>query len=164
MAPLARGAVATLLLVLLTSGSAHAQLPDRPWGTVGLGSGAYSLDGAPSRRGGFVYGGLRHSVTETFLLGAEASVLFRGENSTHTVFSGMADLYPSTAGGFFLKAGLGLALLNRPRYGTEGYAALVWGLGYDIRMYEKVSLTPFLDGGLQPVNTWWQFGLAASFH
>ena len=152
------------LIVLLTASTAQAQSPKRPWVAMGLGSGSYSFDGAGGDRGGLGYVGLRLSVTETFLLGVEASLLLWGESSTHAVFSGMAYLFPSATGGLFLKGGFGLARLDRPTFGSQTAAAYVGGLGYDIRVSDKASLTPFLDGGLQALNTWWQFGLAVSFH
>ena len=53
---------------------------------------------------------------------------------------------------------------SSPTFGNFTSVAVVAGLGYDIRVSDKASLTPFLDGGLQALNTWWQFGLAVSFH
>ena len=153
------------LLVLLMAGTAQAQSSGRPWMSVGLGSGTYNFDGGGGQRGGLGYVGLRLPLTENFSLGVEASVLWGPTTfTTHAVFSGMAYFYPSATGGFFLKAGFGFARLDRPTYGGETLSALVGGLGYDIRVSDKVSLTPFLDGGLQALNTWWQFGLAVSVH
>ncbi len=86
---------------------------------------------------------------------------------THTVFSALAYVYPSATKGFFLKAGPGWARLDRPGY--RGYlnryaAALVGGLGYDIRVGERASLTTFVDGGLQGSNAWLYLGLALSLN
>ena len=151
------------LLVLLTTGAAQAQSPQRPWVIVGLGSGSYRFDGGTPQRGGLGSVGLRLHVAQTFQIGIEVSLLLLGEGSTHAVLSGMLYLYPSGTGHLFFKVGLGSARLDRPNYGSSTAEALVGGLGYDIRVSDKASLTPFLDGGLQALNPWWQFGLAVSF-
>ncbi len=161
---LSRTVVAVVGLLVLTVGVAHGQSSDRPWLAVGLGVGSYRFDGGGPARGGLGHVGLRLPITQTFSFGLEANLLW-GPNSftTHTVFGGIAYLYPSSTAGLFLKAGFGVARLDRPTYGSQSAAALLWGLGYDIRVSDKVSLTPFLDGGLQALNTWWQFGRAVSF-
>ena len=162
------------LVVLVTASAARAQSSNRPWATVGVGIGSYSFDGnpffgavldvlgaSPDRdpvsHGRLGYVGLRLPATETVSLGVEASTWSSG-STTHTVFSGLAYVYPYATKGFFLKLGLGWSRLNRPGYESGYTGALVGGLGYDIRVGERVSLTPFLDGGFQPLDSWLAFG------
>ena len=156
-----------ILVVPVTASAARAQSLDRPWATVGFGIGHHIrlIERDAVSSGPFGYVGLRLPATATFSLGVEASSL-RSGSTTHTVFSALAYVYPSATGGFFLKAGLGWAHLNRHRPGrfSSYTSALVGGLGHDVRVGERASLTSFVDGGLQGSNAWWYLGLALSLN
>jgi hypothetical protein len=102
------------------------------WFNGGLGYGSLGCDDC-SRREGALSGGLA--------LGGTVS---------QKVLLGVIRFYTSGAGGFFLLGGLGVGSIRAEVSGfgsdTEtGYGALV-GLGYDIRVGNNVSLTPFWNG------------------
>jgi hypothetical protein len=71
---------------------------------------------------------------------------------TETVATAVALLrfYPSATGGFFLLGGLGFGAIEVDVSGfgsaSETGAGALLGLGYDIRVGENVSLTPFWNG------------------
>jgi hypothetical protein len=58
--------------------------------------------------------------------------------------------YPSATGGFFLLGGLGVGAIRVDvtdfETETESGAGAVLGLGYDLRIGNNVSLTPFWNG------------------
>ncbi len=62
----------------------------------------------------------------------------------------MIRFYPSATGGFFLLGGLGLGTIHAEIDGfgsdTETGGGALLGLGYDIRVGDNVSLTPFWNG------------------
>jgi hypothetical protein len=124
------------------------------WFNGGLGYGSLGCDDC-SRREGALSGGLAlgGTVSQKVLLGVGSNGWAKSEGGTElTVGTLLAVIrfYTSGTGGFFLLGGLGVGSIRAEVSGfgsdTEtGYGALV-GLGYDIRVGNNVSLTPFWNG------------------
>jgi hypothetical protein len=87
----------------------------------------------------------------------------------------LARFYPSAVGGFFLQGGLGYGTVEVNGEG-EGFsvtvgqsgAGIVLGLGWDLRVGDNISLTPYLNSyavSTEDVNAnVVQGGLAITFH
>lgn len=124
------------------------------WFSAGLGYGSLGCQNCGSREGGasgnLALGG---TLSEKVLLGVSSNGWFKSENgSTLSVNALTAAIrfYPSAPGGFFLMGGLGVGTVSANVTGVgsgseTGFGALL-GLGYDIRMGYKVSLTPYWNG------------------
>jgi hypothetical protein len=124
------------------------------WFSGGLGYGSLGCDGCDDRVGG-LSGGIQlgGSVSQKVLLGGGTAGFTRSEGGvTETVATAVALIrfYPSATGGFFLLGGLGFGAIEVDVSGfgsaSETGAGALLGLGYDIRVGEKVSLTPFWNG------------------
>jgi len=115
------------------------------------------------------------TVNQQLLLGFESSGWVKEESGV-TLSQGngsaVAYFYPSAEGGFFIKGGLGLATLRLDIAGwggnTETGFGLVGGLGYDARVGNNFSLSPYanfafgsFDGGSTNVI---QAGLGLTWH
>lgn len=115
------------------------------------------------------------TVNSRFLLGVETNGWYKSEDEvalTYGNLSAVAYFYPSVTSGFYLKGGLGLATLRADvaDFGSEsetGSGAVI-GVGYDARVGQNFSLTPYLnlmggsfDGGTANVV---QFGLGFTWH
>jgi hypothetical protein len=126
------------------------------WAAFGLGYGANSMTcGAncsvnPDAKGG----GLTLSVkmggtpSSRLRLGGEVNLWTKdlhGVTESVGNISGAVYFYPAALGGFFVKGGVGVASLQLTQgtstASTSGVGFLA-GLGYDIRVSEKVSLSP----------------------
>jgi hypothetical protein len=100
--------------------------------------------------GGLAIGG---TLSQKLLLGAGTNAWSKSENgATLTVgtLTALARFYPSATGGFFLVGGLGIGSIHAEisDFGSDtetGLGALV-GLGYDFRVGQNVSLTPYWNG------------------
>jgi hypothetical protein len=154
-----RNRLVTLLLgvaILGTSSAASAQNPQTRsglWGNIGFGIGSYGCEGCGSRESGgagtFALGG---TLSRKVLLGAGVNVWTKevnGVDVTASTVTAMIRFYPSATGGFFLVGGLGYGALQLSSGGTsisESGAGAVLGLGVDIRVGKKLSLTPFWNG------------------
>jgi hypothetical protein len=152
----------------------HAR--DGFWFNGGLGYGSLGCDDCSDREGGLVgtlsFGG---TVSQKVLLGGSTFAWTKSEDGvtlTTSAVTGTIRFYPSETSGFYLLGGLGVGRIDVEFSGagsadeTGGAAAL--GLGYDIRMGDNVSLTPFLhgvglsfDGGDANFN---QLGLSITTH
>jgi hypothetical protein len=121
------------------------------WISGGIGAG---LDNNSEKGGAAGYLRLGGTVGKV-LLGGEANGWTRSENGvsllrSNTMFTAM--VYPSLVGGFFIKGGLGFSVI-RVSGDVGGFSASVTengfgsvlGLGYDIPLGPKLSLTPNLD-------------------
>jgi hypothetical protein len=151
-----------LLLVAFTviaavPGALQAQ--DKPardgfWFNVGLGVGTFGCEGCESTltglSGQLSLGG---TINQHVLLGVSSNGWTKSENGATLTMVGLTAMiryYPSATGNFFLTGGLGLASLSAGAAGygsasTSGTAALL-GIGYDIRLNNAVSLTPYWNG------------------
>lgn len=132
---------------------------------AGLGVGGESFnanDGlgwSDGKAGGVGYIKLGGTVSPNVLLGVEAqgwTASYYGQGYDRDLGSllGLVQWYPSAVDGFWFRGGLGFARDNLRYYGpppsttlTTGRngTAFALGLGYDIPVGRKVSLTPTLD-------------------
>lgn len=148
---------AIVALSVSVSGSASAQISQTRqgfWFNGGLGYGSLGCENCGGREGA-VSGGLAigGTLSQKVLLGAGTNGWTKSENgATLTVgtLTALIRFYPSASGGFYLVGGLGLGSVRAELDGfgsdTEtGVGALV-GLGYDIRVGQNVSLTPYWNG------------------
>jgi hypothetical protein len=124
------------------------------WFSAGLGYGSLGCQNCGSREGGASGNlSLGGTLSEKVLLGVSSNGWFKSENgSTLSVNALTAAIrfYPSATGGFFLIGGLGVGTVSANVSGLgsgseTGFGALL-GLGYDIHMGAKVSLTPYWNG------------------
>ena len=164
---------ASAFLILLAGGAARDGLAQQAppglaevregsrggfWAGFGLGAGGESYD----LRDGTGYGGTLYRPTVSFRAGGTVSQQLRlggevlawiNENGdateSLTSFLFLAQLYPASSSGLYLKGGLGLgrnAVDFRDGYGIgdTGFAGLV-GAGWEIRVGRKIYLNPAVD-------------------
>lgn len=135
------------------------------WLSVGLGVGGESFDAhdglgwSNSKAGGMAYLKLGGTISPNFLLGVEAqgwTAQYYGQGFDRDLGSLMAvgQWYPSARDGFWFRGGIGFARDHLNYYGSppantittsRNGTAYAVGLGYDIPVGRKVSLTPTLD-------------------
>jgi hypothetical protein len=124
------------------------------WFSGGLGYGSLGCDDCTGREGGLT-GGLQlgGSISQKVLLGGGTAGWTKSEGGvtlTAGTLVALIRFYPSATGGFFLLGGLGIGSIHVEVDGfgsdTETGAGALLGLGYDIRVGENVSLTPFWNG------------------
>lgn len=164
------------VVMLCQGGVALAQQPPTRegfWGALGLGYGANSMSCSggcaftPDAKGGAVTASVKMGGTpkSNLRLGGEVNVWVKNVGGvTETVgnISGAAYFYPAPRSGFFVKGGLGLASFQLTQ-GNSSISAdglgLLTGVGYDVRLSQKVSLTPVVnvyvgnDGDLKSGST-----------
>lgn len=148
---------ATVALLLSIPGHASAQTSHARegfWFSGGLGYGSLGCENCGGRESGLSGGlALGGTLSQKFLLGVGTNGWTKSEGgATLTVgtLTAMMRFYPSATGGFFVTGGLGLGTINAELSGfgsasETGVGALV-GLGYDFRVGQNVSLTPFWNG------------------
>ena len=160
--------------------TAHAQ--SRPntregfWFNVGLGAGSLGCDDCDTRTNGLSGQlSLGGTINPRFLLGVSSNGWTKSESGATLTMGALTAafrFYPSATGGFYLTGGLGLATLD---LGIEGYGSetetgtgALLGLGYDVRVAENVSLTPFWNGIGGSFNgagaNFGQIGLSVTWH
>jgi hypothetical protein len=136
------------------SAQGHPQTRQGFWFNGGLGYGSLGCQDCGSREGGLSGGiALGGTVSRKVLLGGGTNAWTKSENgATLTVgtVTALIRFYPSSTGGFFLLGGVGLGTVRAELAGfgsdsETGVGALV-GLGYDIRVGQNVSLTPYWNG------------------
>jgi len=124
------------------------------WFSGGLGYGSLGCEDCGSREGG-LSGGIQlgGTLSQKVLLGGATSGWAKEEGGvTLTVGTlvAMVRFYPSSTGGFFLLGGLGVGSIYAKVDGfgedTETGAGALLGLGWDLRVGDNVSLTPFWNG------------------
>jgi hypothetical protein len=156
--------VIALTVMLFSARATHAQgIADggigRPhtregfWIGLGLGAGSLGCEDCDDREtswsGNFKLGG---TINPRFLLGVETNGWYKSETGvtlTYGNLSAVGYFYPSELSGFYFKAGAGFANLrvevddfgNDSESGPGGVA----GLGYDVRVGNNFSLTPYLN-------------------
>ena len=141
------------------------------WAAIGIGYGHNSLTSsngtfADSAQGGSVtaYIKLGGTLSPSVRLGGEVNLWVKDVGGlTQSVgnFSGALYFYPAPTSGFFVKGGVGLASYQVSQGNTSSTASgvgLLGGIGYDIHLGGKVSLTPVAnfywghDGDLSPIS------------
>jgi hypothetical protein len=146
-----------LLACLAFAPSLTAQRPhvrDGFWFNVGLGVGSLGCDDCGSRESALSGQiGLGGTLSDKVIIGAMSNGWTKSEGgvtlTAGTLVVGIR-FYPSATGGFFLTGGLGLGSISAEfaGFGSDseiGTGAMV-GLGWDIRVGDNVSLTPFWNG------------------
>jgi hypothetical protein len=150
-------AVAALVLAVLSPRAASAQHPQVRqgfWFSGGMGYGSLGCQDCNGREGGLSGGlALGGTLSQKLLIGAGTNAWTKDEGGaqlTVATLTALVHFYPSATGGFFLTGGLGIGQVHAELAGfgsaTEtGFGALL-GLGYDFRVGNNVSLTPFWNG------------------
>jgi hypothetical protein len=158
------------------------------WLSAGLGVGGESFDAkdglgwSDTQTGGFGAVRLGGTVSPSFLVGAELNgwalqdYNHQGYDRQLASLMGIVQWYPSPTGGFWLRGGVGFAhsevtqfLSSNSSISTsDNGTALALGVGYDIPVSRKVSLTPTLDLMGQRYRDFDErvvsLGLAVAFH
>jgi hypothetical protein len=147
------------LVALLAFGASgvdaqHAQARSGFWFSAGLGVGSLGCDGCDDRvnalSGNLSLGG---TISPRFLLGGGTTGWSKSEDGA-TLTVGTVDarvrFYPSVSGGFFLTGGLGIGTVRASISGfgseTETGVGALFGLGYDFRVGQNLSITPYWNG------------------
>jgi hypothetical protein len=156
----------TILLALFVSigtpQSLSGQAPARDGFFIGFGVGGGSIgfEGDSEREvGGAGYFKIGGALSDKVLLGAEVGAWSKemGEEGvsgtvTSSNLNAVVYVYPDPAGGFFLKGGLGFAVLSvEANFGdfnlsqSDNGFGFTLGAGYDIGFGGRFSLTPHAD-------------------
>lgn len=171
---LVAGAMAAFCFVG-TAQAQNANARDGFWFSGGLGYGSLGCQDCGSREGG-VSGGLSlgGTISPRFLLGVGTSGWTKSQQGA-TLTVGELDarvrFYPQTNGGFFLTGGIGVGSITGSYSGfssTETGGAAIFGMGYDIRVAQNTSITPYWNGYAMKNNNTdanvGQVGLAVTLH
>ena len=179
---LARTALVALATLSLASGAVgQSNFPETRrqgfWFSGGLGIGSLgSTDCSDCERTNGLSGGLSlgGTITPRFLLGVGTTGWSKSENGvlvTVGTLDARARLYPSLTGGFFLTAGVGLGSISGSFDGSSESVTgtgVVLGLGVDLPVGRRTSITPYLNGVGVSANggnvNFGQFGLAITLH
>ena len=155
-----RKTVFVLGMVLLVTATASAQVPapnagsslpvrEGVWFNAGLGFGSLGCEDCVGRdnglSGGLSVGG---TINDRLLIGVGTTGFAKsidGETLTVGTLDARVRFYPSHTMGLFLNGGVGLGTLRFAGESELGLGVML-GLGWDIRLGEKVSLTPFWNG------------------
>jgi hypothetical protein len=141
------------------------------WFNVGLGYGSFGCENCPGRAdalsGGLSVGG---TINQKLLLGVGTSGFYKSESGqwfSVSTLDARLRFYPMLASGFFVTGGMGLGSL-RTAYDTDMGVGVILGLGWDIPVGSRVSLTPFWHGfamrsSLVDANVG-QLGLGVTIH
>jgi Outer membrane protein beta-barrel domain len=150
-----------LALVLFVAATASAQVPasnagsslpvrEGFWFNAGLGLGSLGCQDCDGDRESGLSGGLSlgGTLNDRLLIGVGTTGFAKsveGETFTVGTLDGRVRFYPSHTKGFFLNGGVGLGSM---RYAGESEFGLgvMFGVGWDIRVADNVSLTPFWNG------------------
>jgi hypothetical protein len=150
--------VVALMLAALSpraaSAQGHPQTRQGFWFNGGLGYGSLGCQDCSGREGalsgGLAIGG---TLSRKVLLGVGTNAWSKsqgGARLTVGTVTALIRFYPSSTGGFFLLGGLGVGSVRAQVSGfgsaSETGAGALVGLGYDIRVAQNVSLTPYWNG------------------
>lgn len=142
----------------------------------GLGWGSYGCSECDSRDGGLAaYLKLGGTLTRQLLVGIESGGMTTTEGSARLTTSNITAFttyYPSAEGGVFVKGGIGISFIEASvsflGRSTDSGFGVVLGAGYDVRLKENFSVTPFgnwLYGSLESSTTnVIQLGVGMSWH
>ena len=131
----------------------HAQTRDGFWFNAGIGVGSLGCDDCDRESGFSGQLALGGTVSDRVILGASANFWTKEESGVTLnvgVLAAMIRFYTSQTGGFFLTGGLGIGSVDVEVSGfgdgsEQGFGSLL-GAGYDFRVGENVSITPFFNG------------------
>jgi opacity protein-like surface antigen len=158
-----------------SAGAQHPQMREGFWFNAGLGFGSLGCENCVGRRTGLSGGlSLGGTINEKLLLGFGTTGWAKSEDGA-TLTVGTADarlrFYPSLNSGFFLNAGIGLGTISvSETFSSESETGvgMMLGLGWDLRVSDNVSLTPFWNGaavaGSNFDANFGQFGLGVTIH
>lgn len=150
----AKLALMSVCLLAAVPLAATAQERHGFWFNGGLGYGSLGCEDCGSREGGLSGGlSLGGTLSPHLLLGVGTTGWYKEESGV-SLTTGTLDarlrLYPSSTGGFFLTGGFGIGRISVDAGGfgsaSETGPGLMLGLGYDIRVGNSLSLTPFWNG------------------
>lgn len=172
----------TLTLTLLPGegrAQGHPQAREGFFIGLGIGVGSFGCETCGDRQSGVaghleLGGTLRPDV----LLGIETNGWTREEGGarlTHSNVSAIVQFYPVATAGFFLKAGMGVSVLETSASNdvysvstSEEGLGLTGGVGYDIRVRSNFSVSPYamfawgsFDGGSANNG---QLGVGVTWH
>lgn len=149
----ALGALAAALLICRPAPAAAQESAGRHgfWAALGVGYGSNSMSNVTSAyQGGGATASIKLGGTpkSNLRLGGEVNLWTKDVNGvTESVgnISGAVYFYPAARGGFFVKGGVGVGSFQLSQgnstASTDGIGLLA-GLGYDVRLGGKVSLSP----------------------
>lgn len=142
------------------------------WISGGLGAGSESFDAndglgwSDDKGGGMAFIKLGGTVSRSFLVGVEGNIWaarYYGSGYDRSLGSlmVMGQWYPAAASGFWLRGGVGWARDDLQIYGgnpgnlvtQQNGTAFAVGLGFDVPVGRKVSITPLLDLQTQRYRT-----------
>ena len=127
----------------------HPQTREGFWFNAGLGFGSSGCEDCVARDSGLSGGlSLGGTLNDRVLIGVGTtgfSKSVEGETFTVGTLDARVRFYPSHTNGFFLNGGVGLGSLSYAGESELGLGIML-GVGWDIRVGEKVSLTPFWNG------------------
>ena len=132
----------------------HKQTRQGFWFNVGLGYGSLGCQDCSGREGalsgGLAIGG---TLSPKVVIGVGTNGWTKSEGGatlTAGTLTALIRFYPSASGGFFLLGGLGAGTvkvgISGFGSGSETGVGALLGLGYDFRVGDNVSLTPFWNG------------------
>lgn len=128
---------------------ARPQIREGFWFNIGLGYGSLGCDGCLGRESGLSGGlALGGTVSDRVLVGVGTTGYARevlGEILSAGTLDARIRFYPVRTSGFFLNGGIGVGTLSYAGE-TEFGLGLMLGLGWDVRVGRRVSLTPFWNG------------------
>jgi outer membrane protein with beta-barrel domain len=132
----------------------HKQTRQGFWFNIGLGYGSLGCQDCSGRTGSLSGGlALGGTLSQKVVIGGGTNGWTKSENGatlTVSTLTALIRFYPSPTGGFFLLGGLGVGQIHGSVTGfgsaTETGAGVVLGLGYDIRVGNNLSITPFWNG------------------
>ena len=157
----------------------HPQTRDGFFIGVGGGPGSFGCEGCGDRETG-IAGHLKlgGTVRSDMLLGFEANGWTKergGARLTQSNASAIVQYYPAATGGFFLKAGVGISVIEASASAgtftvtkSDRGLGLTGGLGYDVRVASNISVSPYAmlawgnieDGGANNG----QIGIGVTWH
>jgi hypothetical protein len=124
------------------------------WFSAGLGFGSLGCQDCTGREGSYSGGlALGGTLSQKVIIGVGTNGWYKSVNGV-TLSAGtltaLIRFYPSYTGGFFLLGGIGVGSIHTQVAGfgsaTETGGGVLLGLGYDIRVGNNVSLTPYWNG------------------
>jgi hypothetical protein len=146
-------AVVAGLAVATAAQAQQAPIRQGFWFSGGLGMGSLGSDGNSSRETGMSGDvSLGGTLSPRWLLGVGSSAWTKSEQGarlTVGTLDARVRFYPSATGGFFLTGGIGGASIRVSAgglTGTENGVGAIFGLGYDYRVAQNASITPYWNG------------------
>jgi Outer membrane protein beta-barrel domain len=129
----------------------NAQTRQGFWFSGGLGYGSLGCnDGCDSREGSLSADiSLGGTISPRLLVGVGTSAWSKSENGgtlTVGILDARVRFYPSARGGMFLTGGIGVGSVQAKVGGltaTESGVGAILGLGYDYRVSQNMSITPY---------------------